>query len=104
MKALLPLNGQDIGGVAATDPVVAQVGGGTGIHAVALVVTAGTDFDLDIEVTTDGVNWVKFATVTEASTILAFQLGMGWPMVRLNCTDDTGGDVDVSWSALTVGE
>lgn len=86
-------------GVGASAILEPRVNGMAGVHGVAITVTAGSNFSANIEVGIGGV-WFVFATITHASTTLAFDLGAGWPMVRVNITDDTGADVDLNAYAV----
>jgi len=87
MKRLQAINLNRLSTATQTTPVYRE----TGIHAIATV-TVGSSYAFYVEVTADGVNWVKFSPViTHATTTTprAFDLGLGWYGVRINCTDAT---------------
>ena len=93
--------GENLTGVVASSPVTAEVSGiGKGIHGIGITKNAGSNFAASIQVSINGVAWYTMYAITHATTILAFDLGKGWPLVRINITDDTGADVDLDWFAV----
>ena len=62
-------------------------------------VAGSTDFDLDVQVSCDGVVWSRFALITEASTVLAISFGLGFPFFKIAITE-TADDMNVKiWAS-----
>lgn len=83
-----PVNMTQLVAVGETDPVFPSQMGAVALGGIALKPTVGTTYTATVLVTANGIDWVILATVTQASTDLAFDVS-GYLGVKVALTVDT---------------
>lgn len=83
-----PVNMEQLTVAGTTAPVFATSLGAIALGGIALKPTGGTTYTATVLVTSNGIDWVILATVTNASTDLAFDVS-GFLGVKVALTVDT---------------
>lgn len=104
-KTWITANGTPLGDVHSdlvSEVMDARACGALGWHGIQIIVNAGTNFTLAVEVSTDGNSWSDIYNTSHAITAaggIAYPLGRGWRFLRITMTD-TGDDADVEFICI----